>query len=46
VAVARRDTSIPTESAAHFDISVSMPKRWMAPAEIDDDVRDGLTTTG
>jgi transposase len=44
VVVARRgDLTIP-EVAADFDISVESVRRWMRQADIDDGVRDGLTT--
>lgn len=44
VAVARRHGTTLTETAADFDISVSTLKRWIAQADIDDGIRDGLTT--
>jgi transposase len=44
VSVARRgDLTIP-EVAADFDISVESVRRWMRQADIDDGVKDGLTT--
>ena len=45
VAVARRGDAPLVETAADFDISVSTLKRWMAQADIDDGIKDGLTTT-
>lgn len=44
VAVARRGDLTRTEVAADFGISDSTLKRWMSQADIDDGVRDGLTT--
>jgi transposase len=44
VGVARRgDLTIP-EVAADFDISVESVRRWMRQADIDDGVKDGLTS--
>jgi transposase len=44
VTVARRgDLTIP-EVAADFDISTESVRRWMRQADIDDGVKDGLTT--
>ena len=44
VRVARRgDLTIP-EVAADFDISVESVRRWMRQADIDDGVKDGLTS--
>ena len=44
VRVARRgDLTIP-EVAADFDISPESVRRWMRQADIDDGVRDGLTS--
>jgi transposase len=44
VTVARRgDLTIP-EVAADFDVSVESVRRWMRQADIDDGIRDGLTT--
>jgi transposase len=44
VRVARRgDLTIP-EVAADFDISPESVRRWMRQADIDDSVRDGLTS--
>jgi transposase len=44
VAVARRGGAPRAEIAADFGISDSTLKRWIAQADIDDGVRDGLTT--
>ena len=45
VSVARnRDVSLES-IAADFGISVTTLKRWMAQADIDDGVSDGITTT-
>jgi transposase-like protein len=44
VAVARRRTVPLDEVAADFDISVSTLKRWMHQADVDDGVKDGLTS--
>jgi len=44
VAVARRPGSVLAEVCVDFDISKSTLHRWMAQADIDDGVRDGLTT--
>ncbi len=44
VAVARRGDRTRTEVAADFGISDSTLKRWMSQADIDDGVRDGLTS--
>jgi transposase len=44
VAVARRDTIPIPEVAADFDISEASVRRWMAQADIDDGIKDGLTT--
>lgn len=44
VRVARRgDLTVP-EVAADFDISVESVRRWMRQADIDDGVKDGLTS--
>jgi transposase len=44
VTVARRgDLTIP-EVAADFDIAPESVRRWMKQADIDDGVKDGLTT--
>lgn len=44
VAVARRRTVPLQEVAADFDIGVSTLQRWMRQADIDDGVKDGLTS--
>ena len=44
VAVARRRTVPLDEVAADFDISVSTLRRWMDQADIDDGMKDGLTS--
>lgn len=44
VAVARRRTVPLEEVAADFDISVSSLHRWMRQADVDDGIKDGLTT--
>ena len=44
VAVARRGTIPIPEFAADFDISEASVRRWMAQADIDDGIKDGLTT--
>ena len=44
VAVARRRTVPLEEVAADFDISLSTLHRWMRQADIDDGLKDGLTT--
>ena len=44
VAVARRGDLSINEVAADFDISPESVRRWMRQADIDDGVRDGLTT--
>ena len=44
VTVARRgDLTVP-EVAADFDISPESVRRWMRQADIDDGIKDGLTT--
>jgi len=45
VAVARRGDLSPAEVAADFDISIKSVYRWMRQADVDDVVKDGLTTT-
>ena len=45
VAVARRGGLTRAEIAADFGVSESTLKRWVAQADIDDGVRDGLTTS-
>jgi len=44
VTVARRGDMSITEVAADFDISPESVRRWMRQADIDDGIRDGLTT--
>jgi transposase len=44
VAVAHRPGAVLTEVCVDFDISKSTLQRWLAQADIDDGVRDGLTT--
>ena len=42
--VARRGDLTLAEVAADFDVSVESVRRWMRQADIDDGVKDGLTT--
>jgi transposase len=44
VTVARRGDLTVAEVAADFDISPESVRRWMRQADIDDGIRDGLTT--
>jgi transposase len=44
VAVARRGDLTIAEVAADFDISPESVRRWMRQADIDDGVREGLTS--
>jgi transposase len=44
VTVARRGELTVAEVAADFDISVESVRRWVRQAEIDDGIRDGLTS--
>jgi transposase len=44
VAVARRGDLTINEVASDFDISPESVRRWMRQADVDDGVRDGLTT--
>lgn len=44
VAVARRGDRSRAEVAADFGISESTLKRWVSQADVDDGVKDGLTT--
>jgi transposase len=44
VTVARRGDPSVAEVAADFDVSVESVRRWMRQADIDDGVKDGLTT--
>jgi transposase len=45
VAVARRGDLSVAEIATDFDLSTKTIYRWMQQADIDDGVKDGLTTT-
>ena len=44
VRVARRGDLTVNEVAVDFDVSVESVRRWMRQADVDDGVRDGLTT--
>ncbi len=44
VRVARRGDRPLTEIAVDFDVSVKTLYRWVAQADVDDGVKDGLTT--
>jgi transposase len=44
VAVARRGDLTVVEVAADFDISPESVRRWMRQADIDDGIKDGLTS--
>jgi transposase len=44
VAVARRGDLKVTEVAADFDVAPETVRRWVRQADIDDGVRDGLTS--
>ena len=44
VRVARRGDLTLNEVAADFDVSVESVRRWMRQADVDDGVKDGLTT--
>src|SRR5215207_5863435 len=44
VTVARRGDLTIAEVAADFDISVASVRRWMRQADVDDGIRDRLTT--
>jgi transposase len=44
VKVARRRTVPLEEVAADFDIALSTVKRWMHQADIDEGIKDGLTS--
>jgi transposase len=44
VTVARRGDLSVAEVAADFDISVESVRRWMRQSDIDDGVKNGLTT--
>jgi transposase len=45
VSVARRGDLTRAEVAADFGISIESVKRWCRPADIDDGIRDGSTST-
>jgi transposase len=45
VTVARRGDLTVTEVAADFNVSAESVRRWMRQADIDDGVRDGLTSS-
>ena len=45
VTVARRGDLTFAEVAADFDVSVESVRRWVRQADIDDGVRDGLTSS-
>lgn len=42
--VARRGDMTVAEVAADFDVSIESVRRWKRQAEIDDGIKDGLTT--
>jgi transposase len=44
VAVARRGDLTVAEVAADFDVSPESVRRWMRQADIDDGIKDGLTS--
>ena len=44
VRVARRGDLTIAEVAADFDISVESVRRWMHQADVDDGIKDGMTT--
>jgi transposase-like protein len=44
VRVARRGDLLLSEVAADFDVSPESVRRWMRQADIDDGVKDGLTS--
>jgi transposase len=44
VTVARRGDLTINEVAVDFDVSVESVRRWMRQADIDDGIKDGLTT--
>jgi len=44
VAVARRGDLTLAEVAADFDVSIESVRRWMRQADVDDGMRDGLTS--
>jgi transposase len=45
VTVARRGDLSVAEVAADFDISIESVRRWMRQADIDDGIKDGLTSS-
>src|SRR5829696_67435 len=45
VTVARRGDLTYAEVAADFDISVESVRRWMHQADVDDGIKDGLTSS-
>ena len=45
VAVARRGGLTAAEVAADFDISIKSVYRWLHQTDVDDGIKDGLTTT-
>jgi transposase len=45
VSVARRGTIPIAEVAADFDISPTTLQRWMRQADVDDGIKDGLTSS-
>src|SRR5947209_13072753 len=45
VTVARRGDLTVNEVAADFDVSPESVRRWMRQADVDDGVKDGLTTS-
>jgi transposase len=44
VAVARRGDLTLAEVAADFDVSIESVRRWVRQADIDDGIKDGLTS--
>ncbi len=44
VTVARRGDLTLAEVAADFDVSIESVRRWVRQADVDDGVKDGLTT--
>jgi len=44
VAVARRGDLTLAEVAADFDVSIESVRRWMRQADVDDGLKDGLTS--
>ena len=44
VTVARRGDLTINEVAVDFDVSVESVRRWMRQADVDDGIKDGLTT--